>query len=121
MLNGEDTLQIWGSGTPLREFLHVDDLADALVFLAMHYSGEEIVNVGSGEEISICALAQLICKVTGFTGQLEFDASKPDGTPRKLLDTARLQSIGWASRIALVVGLQQTYKWYLNNASGIQY
>ena len=120
VITSAETLSIWGSGTPLREFLHVDDLADALVFLAMHYSGEEIVNVGSGEEVSIRELAQLICKVTGFTGRLEFDSSKPDGTPRKLLNANRLQSLGWKSSIGLEAGLQQTYKWYINNASNDQ-
>ena len=114
---GADTMPIWGSGTPLREFLHVDDLADALVFLAMHYSGDDIVNVGSGEEVSIRELAQLICKVTGFTGRLEFDPSKPDGTPRKLVDTGKLRSLGWKSTTNLETGLQQTYKWYINNAT----
>jgi GDP-L-fucose synthase len=116
VLNGADTMLIWGSGAPLREFLYVDDLADALVFLAMHYSDEEIVNVGSGDEVSIRSLAQLICKVTGFAGRLAFDSSKPDGTPRKLLDTNKLQSLGWKSNTELEAGLRETYNWYVNDS-----
>lgn len=114
------SMQIWGSGTPLREFLHVDDLADALVYVATHYSGDEIVNIGSGQEVSIGELAHLICNVTGFTGRLELDASKPDGTPRKLLDTGKLQSLGWQSRIELEEGLKQTYQWYLANKMSVK-
>jgi len=106
---------IWGSGTPLREFLHVDDLADALVFLAKNYSGLEIVNVGSGSEISIGELARLIARVVGFRGQVELDPTKPDGTPRKLVDSGKLESLGWRASIGLEEGVKQTYQWYLNS------
>lgn len=103
------TLTVWGSGNPLREFLHVDDLAEAVVFLAKHYSGDSHINVGSGEEVSIRGLAEAICKVVGFDGALEFDASKPDGTPRKLSDVSKLQDLGWANARSLDEGLKQTY------------
>ncbi len=109
-MSGSQSLSVWGSGKPLREFLHVDDLADALVFLAKHYSGEGHINVGSGEEVSIGELAELICKVVGFQGQLEFDASKPDGTPRKLADVRRLKALGWDEARGLREGLGQIYE-----------
>jgi GDP-L-fucose synthase len=99
---------VWGSGKPLREFLHVDDLADALLMLMQRYSGGEIVNVGSGEEVPIGELAQLIADMAGYEGTLRFDASRPDGTPRKLLDSSRLASFGWRSRISLRQGLRLT-------------
>ena len=114
---GAASLPVWGSGTPLREFLHVDDLADALVFLATHYSGEEIVNIGSGEEISIGALAHLIADIVGFEGELVFDASKPDGTMRKLVDTNKLKGLGWLSARPLRDGLAATYQWFVDNAA----
>ena len=110
--SGAAAVQVWGSGQPLREFLHVDDLADAIIFLVQNYSGEEIVNVGSGEELSIADLAKLICSVTGFQGALQFDATKPDGTPRKLLDSSRLNDLGWHHKIELKQGLMQTYEWF---------
>jgi len=113
-VSGTKDLTVWGSGNPLREFLHVDDLADAVVFLAKHYSGEGHVNVGSGEEVSIRELAEAICKVVGFDGALEFDASKPDGTPRKLSDVSRLRELGWAGGRCLEDGLQATYARFLN-------
>lgn len=106
---------IWGSGTPLREFLYVDDLADALVFLAQNYSAPEIVNIGSGAEISIGDLAQLVARIVGFKGVVQQDASKPDGTPRKLLDTTRLQNLGWKPSIGLDEGVESVYRWYLRN------
>ncbi|MGL4405359.1 MAG: GDP-L-fucose synthase, partial [Notoacmeibacter sp.] len=90
-----DSMTVWGSGTPLREFLHVDDLADACIFLAKHYSADGHINVGSGQEVSIKELAELVCKVVGFRGELKFDTDKPDGTPRKLADTSLLKSLGW--------------------------
>ncbi len=108
-ISSAKTLTVWGSGNPLREFLHVDDLADAVVFLAKHYSGDSHINVGSGEEVSIRGLAEAICKVVGFDGALEFDASKPDGTPRKLSDVSKLQDLGWANARSLNEGLKQTY------------
>jgi GDP-L-fucose synthase len=108
---------IWGSGTPLREFLHVDDLADALVFLAMHYSGEEIVNVGSGNEIAIGDLADMVAEVVGFRGEVVRDATKPDGTPRKRLNTDRLEKLGWRASIGLRQGIESVYHWYLSNGA----
>ncbi len=100
---------VWGTGTPLREFLHVDDLADAAVFLAKNYSGNSHINVGSGQEISIRSLAELICEVTGFKGELIFDQSKPDGTPRKLCDVSKLKALGWDRARGLREGVFQTY------------
>lgn len=118
--NDRDHLTLWGTGAPLREFLHVDDLADALVFLAESYSDEETVNVGTGEEISIRDLAQLICETVGFEGRLVLDTSKPDGTPRKLLDTAKLRTIGWTPSIDLAGGLAATYRWFLENSDRLR-
>lgn len=112
-LAGAPALVVWGSGNVLREFLHVDDLADALLFLAKTYTGEYPVNVGTGEELTIRELAELVCETVGFRGQLTFDASKPDGTPRKLLDVGRLHAMGWHHKIDLRHGLAQTYDWYL--------
>lgn len=109
------TAAIWGTGRPLREFLYVKDAADGMVFLMKHYSGEGIVNLGTGEEISIAALAKLIAEVVGFSGAIEFDTSKPDGTPRKLLDVSRLTGMGWRPRTALRPGLEQTYRWYVEH------
>ena len=108
-VSGAKSLTVWGSGNPLREFLHVDDLADAVVFLAKHYSGDGHINVGSGEEVSIRELAEIICKVVGFDGALEFDASKPDGTPRKLADVSKLVCLGWSGARTLKDGLNSTY------------
>jgi GDP-L-fucose synthase len=105
---------IWGSGKPRREFLHVDDLADALVFLMRNYSDGGMVNVGSGEEISIADLARVIADVVGYHGELVFDANKPDGTPRKRLDTTHLDTLGWQARIQLRQGLQQTYATFIS-------
>jgi GDP-L-fucose synthase len=102
------SLTVWGSGTPQREFLHVDDLADAVVFLAKTYSGEEPVNVGSGDEVSIRRLAELICEIAGYQGQLVFDTTRPDGAPRKLADVCKLNSLGWHARIPLRDGLRAT-------------
>ena len=109
---------IWGSGKPLREFLHVDDCADALVHLIKHYSGESHVNVGCGEDLTIMELAKQIRGVVGFDGKIELDASKPDGTPRKLLDIGLLRSLGWGPRIGLREGLKRTYEWYIAHGTG---
>lgn len=110
---GRRSMTIWGSGSPLREFLHVDDLADALVFLARHYCGEEIVNIGSGEEVSILELANIVSGIVGFDGSIEFDHSKPDGTPRKLCDVSRLRALGWGRARGLGEGLADAYAHFL--------
>ena len=113
--SGAEAVEVWGSGNPRREFLHVDDLADACVYLMQNYSSSDIVNVGWGKDISISELAQLISSVVGFQGQLEFDPSKPDGAPRKLLDTIRLTRLGWKPTVPLREGIASTYSWYCSN------
>lgn len=113
---GASALEVWGSGTPQREFLHVDDLAAACRFLLENYDSPEIINVGSGDEVSIRELAELICEVVGFTGKLVFDPTKPDGTPRKLLDSAKLFAMGWRPQIPLREGIANTYRWFRENA-----
>jgi GDP-L-fucose synthase len=112
------SVTIWGSGAPLREFLHVDDLADACVFLMKTYSAPGLVNIGSGDELSIKALAELVADVVGYEGRFEFDRSKPDGTPRKLLDLGRLHRLGWHHKISLRQGIEETYRWYRENVTG---
>ena len=112
-LAGAPELVVWGSGTPLREFLHVDDLAGACVFLMERYNDPEVINVGTGAEVSIRELAETIMRVTGFEGTLTFDTSKPDGTPRKLLDVSRLTALGWRARMALEAGIEDTYQWFV--------
>ncbi|MFI5332194.1 MAG: NAD-dependent epimerase/dehydratase family protein, partial [Desulfobaccales bacterium] len=102
----------WGTGAPRREFLHVDDLADACFFLMQHYRESDIVNVGVGRDLTIRELAALVAAVTGFKGQVRFDPSQPDGTPRKLLDVSRLTALGWQARIPLEEGLRRTYQWF---------
>ena len=114
-VRGDRALVIWGSGTPLREFLHVDDCADALVHILQHYSHDEHINVGSGEEIAIADLAGLVCEVVGFTGEIELDRSKPDGTPRKLMDCGRLNASGWRSKISLRDGIADAYRDFLGH------
>jgi len=108
-------VEIWGTGSPKREFLHVDDLADACVFLMDKYSSEEIVNIGAGKDISIAELASLLKEITGYSGEILYDSSKPDGTPRKLLDVGRINKLGWAARIGLRQGLEETVRWYEEN------
>jgi GDP-L-fucose synthase len=108
-------LIVWGSGKPRREFLHVDDLASACLFLLEKYDSPEIINVGCGEDISIRELAELICDVVGFEGELAWDTTKPDGTPRKLLDITKLRNLGWQPTIPLREGIAQTYDWFLKN------
>jgi GDP-L-fucose synthase len=110
--DGRDSVEIWGSGKPRREFLHVDDLADAAVFVMKTWSGEEPINVGTGTDITIAELARLIADVLGFKGRFTFDPSKPDGTPRKLLNVSKLTALGWCPRIDLKAGIHQTYQWY---------
>lgn len=109
---GAGEVVVWGTGTPRREFLHVEDLASACRFLIEHYDSPEIVNVGFGEDVSIRELAELICDVVGFKGALVFDPTKPDGTPRKLLDSSKLHAMGWRPRIGLREGIGQTFDWY---------
>jgi len=110
---GAAEVVVWGSGAPRREFLHVDDLADALVLLMQKYSDEAPINVGCGADVSIAELAALVSEVVGFGGRIVYDASKPDGTPRKLLDVSRLTALGWAPKIALREGIAGTYRWFL--------
>jgi GDP-L-fucose synthase len=110
---GEAEVVIWGTGTPLREFLYVDDLADAVVFLMDHYDGAEPINCGAGCDISIRELAELTGKIAGFKGALIFDKSKPDGTPRKLMDSSRLRALGWRPQTSLEVGIRNVYQWYV--------
>jgi GDP-L-fucose synthase len=105
---------LWGTGTPKREFLHVDDLADAALFAMLHHDSEQILNAGTGEDLTIAELAETIRSITGFEGSIVWDRSKPDGTPRKLLDVSRLAQLGWKARIPLREGLEAAYKWYLD-------
>lgn len=114
---GDATLEVWGSGRPKREFLHVDDVADAILFLLEHVSAPGPINVGSGRDLSIRDLAELIAEIVGFKGELVFDPTKPDGTPRKLMDVSRLTTLGWRSKIPLREGIAATYVWYLENVS----
>lgn len=116
---GAPSLTVWGTGTPRREFLHVDDLADACVHLLRRYDDAVAVNVGTGVDVTIAELAQLIARLTGFRGEIVFDAAKPDGTPRKLLDIARLAATGWQPRITLEAGLEATLAWYRAHADAL--
>jgi GDP-L-fucose synthase len=111
-------VSLWGTGTPRREFLHVDDLAQACLFLMASYDSPEIINVGAGKDISIAELANIVGEVIGYSGAVEFDSSRPDGTPRKLLDVTRLTKLGWSAQIALADGIRQTYEWYVQYQSG---
>jgi GDP-L-fucose synthase len=113
----KNTVELWGTGSPLREFLHVDDLADACVFLMQHYEGQEIVNVGVGEDLTIKALAELIAEIVGFEGEISWDASKPDGTPRKLLDVGKVNGLGWLAKTKLEAGIAMTYQWFLSHSA----
>ena len=110
-------LPVWGTGAPRREFLHVDDLASAALFLMLHYDEAEIINVGTGSDLSIRELAELILRITGCSSHLAFDSSRPDGTPRKLLDISRLSALGWQAAIPLEAGIANTWKWYVAQAS----
>ncbi len=114
---GDEELVIWGTGSPRREFLHVDDCADACVHLMMVYSDDSHVNVGSGEDLTIFELAQLVCEVVGFVGEITCDLSKPDGTPRKLMSANKISALGWRPRISLRDGLKEAYSWYLKRAA----
>ena len=117
--SGAESVEIWGSGTPKREFLHCDDLADACLFLLDNFSQPGPINVGTGVDLSIRELADMVREVVGFTGELRFDASKPDGTPRKLMDVSRLQNAGWSAKIGLREGLESTYQWFLKNEDNL--
>jgi GDP-L-fucose synthase len=114
-LNGNSAVTLWGTGSALREFLHVDDLADACLFLMEHYEDPDIINIGVGEDLSIAELAGIVRDVVGFTGEIEYDSSKPDGTPRKLVDTTKINSLGWHASTGLREGITHTYKWFLEN------
>ncbi len=112
---GDEQVVIWGSGTPRREFLYVDDLADAAVFLMRHYSGEDFINVGVGRDLSIRELAERVAGIVGFEGKIATDSTKPDGTPRKLMDVSRLHALGWQAYTGLDEGIAKTYRWFMAN------
>ncbi|WP_242269630.1 GDP-L-fucose synthase [Bacillus cereus group sp. BfR-BA-01408] len=111
--NNDEFVEVWGTGTPLREFLYSDDLADACVYLMNNYEGNEIVNIGVGEDLSIKELAEKVKATVGFTGELRFDTSKPDGTPRKLVDVTKINALGWKATTSLDEGLKKAYDWFL--------
>lgn len=119
-LAGAKEVVMWGTGTPMREFLHVDDLADACVHLMLTYNDPEIVNVGTGEDVTIRQLADLVKNTVGFEGEIIQDLTKPDGTPRKLLDVSKLHGLGWKHQVELGLGIQTTYKWFLENLEAIR-
>ncbi|MBI1209163.1 MAG: NAD-dependent epimerase/dehydratase family protein [Azospirillum sp.] len=119
-VKGADTVELWGSGTPKREFLYADDLGGALVFLLKHYSGEDHINVGTGTEITIAELADLIAQIVGYRGRFVFDTSKPDGAPRKVMDTSRLRDLGWEAPTGLEDGFRKTYAWYLEHVHEVR-
>lgn len=119
-MNQAGELVIWGTGAPLREFLHVDDMASACLFVMNKSGYNDMLNIGSGQEVSIKQLAELVCEVVGFTGKIVFDPKMPDGTPRKLVDTTKLQQLGWQAKIGLKQGLASTYEWFLQNSAGIR-
>ena len=114
-VNNKKKVQLWGTGTPSREFIFVDDLADAAIFFSRHYNDERILNVGTGEEITISVLAKKVAQVVGYEGGVVFDANKPDGMPRKLLDSSRAHALGWKAKTPLSKGLEKTYEWFLNS------
>jgi len=114
-ISGAKSITVWGTGTPRREFLHTTDLADACVFLLENYDSPDLVNIGCGEDVTIRELAETVCEVLGFDGTLEFDTSKPDGTPRKLLDISKIKSLGWSPKISLRDGIADAYRWFCEN------
>jgi GDP-L-fucose synthase len=114
-LAGKSELVLWGTGTPLREFLYADDLAEGCLFLLKNYSAEGQVNIGAGSDLSIRELAGIVAEAVGYAGTIRFDASKPDGTPRKLMDSSRIMSMGWSPRTSLREGVRKTYEWFLAN------
>lgn len=115
-INNRDYVELWGTGTPKREFLFVDDLADVCLFLMKSYDSSEIINIGTGEDLTIKELAELIRKVVGYEGDIKWDSSKPDGTPRKLLDVSKLSNLGWKAKTGLEEGIRKTYDWYIKHA-----
>jgi len=119
-LRGDAVVKLWGTGLPLREFLHVDDLAQACLLLMDKYTEPDTINMGSGQEVTIQALAETVAMVVGYHGKLEFDKSKPDGTPRKIMDNSRIQALGWTPKISLKQGIQEVYQWYLWNESNLR-
>jgi len=114
-INNKPYVEVWGTGTPRREFLHVDDLADAVIYLMNNYDENEPLNIGTGKDITIKELAELIKEIVGYEGEIKFDTTKPDGTPRKLLDVSRLHATGWKHKIELREGIQSTYEWFKEN------
>lgn len=119
-INNHPQVEVWGTGTPRREFLHVDDMADASVYLMSHYDGFDFINIGVGEDVSIKELAKMVKHAVGYEGNLIFNASKPDGTPRKLLDVSKLNEIGWQSKIKLAEGIYKTYRWFIENVDEVR-
>ncbi len=119
-LRGDEGVVVWGTGTPRREFLHVADLADAIVWLLERYDEEAIINVGCGEDLTIRELCEIVMAVTGYNGRLQFDATEPDGVPRKLLDVRRMHALGWRPKIALRSGIEQLYEWYKENIDSLR-
>jgi GDP-L-fucose synthase len=120
LLDSAPAVTLWGTGRPLREFLHVDDMADASIYLMQNYDDSEIVNIGVGEDISIADLANIVREVVGYTGDITFDTDKPDGTPRKLVDVSRITTLGWKASTGLREGIEQTYRWFLDNQSALR-
>ena len=116
-VSGARELVLWGSGNPRREFLHVEDLASAIVFLLRNYDSPEIINVGPGEDLTIRELTEIISEIVGFQGEIKWDTTKPDGIPRKLLDVGKINGLGWRATIPLGEGIRRTYRWYLENVA----
>lgn len=119
-LSNQSSVQVWGTGTPKREFLYSDDLADACVYLMNQYNEDEIINIGVGQDVSIKELAETVQRVVGFEGELKFDATKPDGTPRKLVDTTKINQLGWKAKVELEDGIRKAYDWFLNNTDKLE-
>lgn len=119
-LSNQSSVEVWGTGTPKREFLYSDDLADACVYLMNHYNEDEIINIGVGEDVSIKELAETVQRVVGFEGELKFDTTKPDGTPRKLVDTTKINQLGWKADVKLEDGISLAYEWFLNNTETVK-
>jgi len=115
-VRGDDSVTLWGTGTPRREFLHVDDLADAILYLLQSYNAEAIVNIGWGEDVTIRELAEMVMSAIGYSGHVTYDSTKPDGTPRKLLDVSRLTGLGWRAQISLEKGIEMTYGWFKDHS-----